>query len=281
MAAVSINSTIRLSSGYNIPILGLGVYQNYTTRESVLESFRAGYRHIDSAQVYRNEAHVGEAFRDSGLSREEVFITTKCISRNHGYEATLIGVDKSLQAFGVDYIDLFLIHDPFSGKTKRLDTYRALQECRQAGKIRSVGVSNYNIAHLQELLDAGYEAPSVNQVELHPFCQQRPLVEYCVAHDIAIEAYSPLVRGKEHALDNEEIALISAKHGKEAAQVLLRWSLQKGYIFLPKSATPSRIISNAKIFDFALDAEDMTKLDDLDRASDGSVTWSKACLESP
>lgn len=149
-----------------MPMLGFGVYQNYTTRESVLEALRAGYRHIDSAQAYRNEAHVGRALTESGFKREEVFVTTKCINKTHGYKSTLEGVDASLRRFGFDYIDLFLIHDPMSGSERRLQTYKALQDARRQGKVRSVGVSNYGVHHLEEIKNAGLEMPAVNQIEV-------------------------------------------------------------------------------------------------------------------
>ncbi|KAG1745434.1 NADP-dependent oxidoreductase domain-containing protein [Suillus paluster] len=245
-----------------MPLLGFGVYQNYDARSSVLEAFRAGYRHVDSAQVYRNEPAVGEAVRDSGIDRSEFFITTKCVSRHHGYESTLKGVDASLAKFGFDYIDLFLIHDPYSGTERRLATYRALQDARKAGKIRSVGVSNYGINHLQEIVDAKYDMPAVNQIELHPFCQQRPIVDYCREHSIVVQAYCPIIRGQ---MDHPIIQMI--------AQNLLRWSLQKGFVPLPKSATPERIRSNTQLYDFELEPEEMVQLDGLDRGKEGSISW--------
>jgi len=254
-----------------MPLIGLGVYQNYDTAASCVEAFKAGYRHIDSAQVYRNEAHVGEAVRESGVPREELFLTTKCVSKTHGYESTLTGVDASLQKFGLDYLDLFLIHDPFSGKVRRLDTYRALLECQKAGKLRSIGVSNYGIKHLQEILDCDLEMPSVNQIELHPFCQQKDIVNYCQEHSIFVQAYSPLVRAKR--MDNPVIIRLAEKHDQDPAQILIRWSLQKGFSPLPKSANPDRIRSNILVYDFHLDDEDMAALDALDQGKNGAVTW--------
>ncbi|KAI0930646.1 hypothetical protein AcW1_003614 [Taiwanofungus camphoratus] len=270
MSILSIKSAIRLSSGYDMPLLGFGVYQNYTTKESVLEAFKVGYRHIDSAQAYRNEAQVGSAVKESGLDREDVFITTKCINKTHGYESTLHGVDASLSTFGFDYIDLFLIHDPMSGPERRLQTYKALQESRKAGKIRSVGVSNYDVKHLEEIKNAGYEMPSVNQIELHPLCQQKPIVSYCREHSIVIQAYCPILRG---AMVHPVIVALAEKHRRDPAQVLLRWSLQKGFVPLPKSATPSRIRSNTLLYDFSLDDEDMAQLDSLDKGKDGAISW--------
>ncbi|KAH9920103.1 Aldo/keto reductase [Fomitopsis serialis] len=287
----SLQSTVRLSSGYDMPLLGFGVYQNYNTKDSVIEALEAGYRHIDTAQAYRNEAHVGAAVKASGMPRGEIFVTTKCTNKTHGYESTLSGVDASLQRFEFDYIDLFLIHDPMSGHERRLETYKALQNARAAGKIRTVGVSNYGIKHLEEIAEAGYEMPAVNQIELHPFCQQKPIVEYCRGHSIVIQAYCPILRGN---MDHPTITEISRKHQRDPAQVLLRWSLQKGLAFpfrawqcdisaekqlffrfvpLPKSATPARIRSNALLYDFVLDDTDMAKLDALDRGKEGSISW--------
>jgi len=276
MSGLSLNTTLRLSSGWTMPLLGFGVYQNYTTKESVLEAFKAGYRHVDSAQVYRNEMAVGAAVRESGLEREDVFITSKCVSTSHGFESTLKGVDVSLEKFGFDYIDLFLIHDPFSGTERRLATYRALQEAKKSGKIRSVGVSNYGVKHLEEIRNAGLEMPSVNQIELHPLCQQRPIVSYCREHSIVVQAYCPIIRGK---IDHEVIKAVAAKFNRDPAHILLRWSLQHGFVPLPKSATPARIHSNTQLYDFELDEGDMEKLDGLDRGKDGSISWNPVDAE--
>ncbi|KAF5380620.1 hypothetical protein D9615_004546 [Tricholomella constricta] len=276
MSSLTLASTTKLSSGHLMPLLGFGVYQNYTTRDSVLEAIKAGYRHVDSAQAYRNEAAVGEAVRDSGLPRQDLFITTKCISKLHGYESTLKGVDDSLARFKFDYIDLFLIHDPYSGTDRRLATYKALQEAKAAGKIRTVGVSNYGVKHLEEIRNAGFPMPSVNQIELHPLCQQRPIVSYCRKHSIVVQAYCPIMRGK---LDHPTIRELATKqrsrsqYGRDPAQILLRWSLQKGFVPLPKSATPARIYSNTQLYDFILSEESMVMLDALDRGKAGAISW--------
>ncbi|KAF9814581.1 hypothetical protein IEO21_05039 [Rhodonia placenta] len=251
-----------------MPRLGFGVYQNYTTTESVREALRVGYR-----LAYRNEAHVGAAWKGSDLPREEVFLTTKCINKTHGYESTLKGVDVSLERFGVEYIDLFLIHDPMSGRDRRLQTYKALQDARRAGKIRSIGVSNYGVHHLEEIRAAGYTMPSVNQIEvchLHPFCQQKAIVSYCSAHSIVVQAYCPILRGK---MDHPVILELAERYHKEAAQILLRWSLQKGFVPLPKSATPERIRSNIQLYDFSLDDDAMTRLNALDKGKEGALSW--------
>ncbi|PIL34131.1 hypothetical protein GSI_03842 [Ganoderma sinense ZZ0214-1] len=273
---LTLKSTIRLPTGYDMPLLGFGVYQNYTTHASVSEAFRAGYRHVDSAQVYRNEAEVGTALRASGLRREEVSLTTKCISKTHGYNTTAQAVDVSLERFGVEYIDLFLIHDPHRGKDLRIETYRALLDAQKAGKIRTVGVSNFGIKHLEEIREAGLQTPAVNQIEVHPFCQQRPIVAYCREHGIIVQAYSPLIRGQ---LDHPAFARLVEKHKRDPAQILLRWSLQKGYVPLPKSATPARIHSNTNLYDFSLDREDMELLDALDKGKAGAVTWNPVDVE--
>ncbi|KAJ6594054.1 NADP-dependent oxidoreductase domain-containing protein [Mycena capillaripes] len=253
-----------------MPLLGFGVYQNYDAKPSVLEALKAGYRHVDSAQVYRNEDAVGAAIQESGLQRKELFITTKCVSKTHGYESTLKGVETSLAKFKLDYIDLFLIHDPYSGTERRLATYKALLEAKAAGHIRSVGVSNYGVHHLEELKSHNFEMPTVNQIELHPLCQQRPIVEYCKANSIVVQAYCPIIRGK---MDNDVITKIASKHNRDPAQILLRWSLQKGFVPLPKSATPSRIHSNAQLYDFELSEEEMFSLDALDRGKEGAISW--------
>ncbi|OBZ67085.1 hypothetical protein A0H81_12942 [Grifola frondosa] len=239
-----------------MPLLGFGVYQNYTTHDSVLEAFKAGYRHVDSAQAYKNEAHVGSAVRESGLDREDVFITTKCISKTHGYESTLRAVDISLERFGFKYIDLYLIHDPFSGSERRLQTYRALQEARKAGKIRSVGVSNFDITR---------------QIWISCIHSANKSPSYRIAKKIlVVQAYCPLIRGN---LGHPIITQVAEKHKRDPAQVLLRWSLQRGFVPLPKSATPARIHSNTMLYDFELDAEDMQRLDGLDKGKEGAVSW--------
>ncbi|KAF8973083.1 NADP-dependent oxidoreductase domain-containing protein [Flammula alnicola] len=267
---LTINSTVKLSSGYEMPRLGFGVYQNTDATPSAIEAFKAGYRHVDSAQVYRNEAQVAQAVRAAGINRGDVFITTKCVSKTHGYESTKKGVDESLAKMKFDYIDLFLIHDPLSGTERRLETYRALLEAKAAGKIRTVGVSNYNVKHMEEIKAKGWEMPAVNQIELQPFCQQKEIVKYCKENNIVVQAYCPIVRGK---MDHPVIQEVAAKHGRDPAQILIRWSLQHGYVPLPKSATPSRIHSNAQVYDFELDEEDMQKLDALDRGKAGQVSW--------
>ncbi|EIN09065.1 Aldo/keto reductase [Punctularia strigosozonata HHB-11173 SS5] len=271
MASFSLTTTVKLSSGYEMPTLGLGVYQNDDCVPACLAALKHGYRHIDSARMYRNEAQVGQAVRQSGVPREEIFVTTKVYDPEHGYESTKRAVQSSLSNFRFDYIDLYLIHSPLSGKERRLETYRALLDLKKEGKIRTVGVSNYGPKHLDEIKAAGLEAPSVNQVELHPFCQQKPIVEYCEKHGIVVQAYSPLVRAKR--MDNPILGELSKKYKKDPAQILIRWSLQHNLVVLPKSSQPSRVVSNAEVFDFNIDKDDLEKLDALDQGSKGAVTW--------
>jgi len=221
--------------------------------------------------MYRNEDAVGKAVRESGLKREDVFVTTKCASKSHGYEKTLAGVDASLAKFSFNYVDLFLIHDPLSGPVKRLETYKALLESRDKGKIRSVGVSNFGVKHLEQIREAGFEAPTVNQVELHPWCQQKDIAEYCKKNGIVVQAYCPLVRGNKW--EDPVLVGLTKKHNTSAAQVLIRWSLQKGYVPLPKSTHEERIVANADVYSFELSGDDMASLDALDQGADGAISW--------
>ncbi|GJJ06676.1 hypothetical protein Clacol_000871 [Clathrus columnatus] len=227
--------------------------------------------HIDTAKMYGNEKSVGDAVRESGLKREDVFITSKISSgHGHSYQNALATVDESLRNFGFDYVDLYLIHDPRSGKESRLEAYRGLLEAKKQGKVRSVGVSNFSVKHLEELKESGLEQPEVNQIELHPFCQQKPIVDYCRKYGIVIQAYCPLIRGK---FDEPILQNVAKKHSKDVAQVLVRWSLQKGYIPLPKSSQPARIKSNADAYNFVLSDEDMEAIDSLDIGDSGAVSW--------
>ncbi|EJD41247.1 Aldo/keto reductase [Auricularia subglabra TFB-10046 SS5] len=266
-----------------MPVLGLGVYKNEDPTEACAAAFRAGYRHVDSAKMYGNEAHVGRALRASGIPRSEVFITSKAFNKFHGYESTLAAVDESLTALGMppdsSYYDLYLIHDPKSGKEKRLQTWKALVECHKAGKLRSIGVSNYGPRHLDEIVEAGLELPSVNQVELHPFCQQKEIVEWCRKHGVLVQAYCPVIRMVPDKVEHPTVVKIAKKHSKKPTQVLIRWSLQKGYVPLPKSTHEDRIIENANVFDFELDEGDTQELDALDQGAAGAIAWNPVDAE--
>ncbi|KAL5481166.1 hypothetical protein ACEPAI_10107 [Sanghuangporus weigelae] len=266
----TLQSKVKLLSGYEMPVLGLGVYQNHDCFPACEAALKHGYKMIDTAQMYRNEADVGRAIKESGVPREDIFITTKIIQGSHGYESALSVVEESLAKLGVSYIDLYLIHSPISGKDKRLDAYRGLLQKRDEGKIKSVGVSNYGVHHLEELREAGLETPSVNQVELHPFCQQKDIVEYCIERGIIIQAYCPLVRGDFSSPVLQEVA---KNTNKNPAQVLVRWSLQRGFVPLPKSSNPDRVISNADVFGFFIPESSMAELNALDKGSAGAISW--------
>jgi len=227
-------------------------------------------RHIDSARAYRNEAQVGDAVRESGIPREDVFITSKINRISGGYQSCLDDIDDSLKTFGFDYLDLFLIHSAYGGKTVRLEAWKALLAAKKAGKLRSVGVSNYNVKHLEEISGAGLELPSVNQIELHPFCQQKTIVDYCRSRGIIIQAYTPLIRGQ---FENPVLQELSQKYGKDPAQILIRWSLHHSFVPLPKSQNLDRVRSNIDVFDFEMSREDVQRLDELDCGKDGAVTW--------
>ena len=260
---VSIRSTVTLRGGVEMPMLGLGVWQTPAgddTRNAVTWALAAGYRLVDTARAYRNEADVGAAVRASGIPRREVFVTTKLWNSDHGYDRALHAIDKSLATLGLEQVDLYLVHWPVEGL--RHDTWRAMERILAEGKARAIGVSNYTIRHLDELLSRAKEPPSVNQVELNPFLHQRALLEHCRRHGIQLEAYGPLVRG--HRMDHPVLVRVARKHGRTPAQVLLRWGLQHDLVVIPKSVREERIRENADLYRFALDAEDLVALDALD-----------------
>lgn len=246
-----------------IPILGLGVYQSRPgseTYNSVLTALKLGYRHIDTAALYANEADVGRAVRDSKIARSEIFVTTKLWNSDHGYDQARKAFDSSLSRLGLDYIDLYLLHWPV--ERKRLDSWRALLELRREGRARSIGVSNFMIPHLRELIDASGETPAVNQVELSPFLCQKELRNFCNDLRIIVEAYSPLTRGR--MLGHPVILQLASRLQRTPAQIMLRWSIEHGCVVLPKSVTTKRIEENFRVFDFTLTAKDMVLLDSLD-----------------
>ncbi|MBD3317097.1 MAG: aldo/keto reductase [Chitinivibrionales bacterium] len=252
-----------LNNGVEMPRLGLGVFKaeyGEETRRAVRWALEAGYRHIDTAKVYGNEPSVGEAVVESGIPRDQVFITTKVWNNDQGYDKTLKAYEASLKRLGMDYIDLYLIHWPVKGK--RLDTWRALERLLKEGRCRAVGVSNFMPHHMNELLDKSETVPAVNQVEFSPFMYRKELLELCRSVGTVLEAYSPLTRGRR--LDDPTIGAIAAKHGKTAAQVIIRWVLQHKVIVIPKSVHKERIEENADVFDFELSTEEMVTLDGLD-----------------
>jgi diketogulonate reductase-like aldo/keto reductase len=246
-----------------MPRLGLGVWK-VTEEEQLIQAvhaaIEAGYRSIDTATIYGNEAAVGEAIRTSGINRDELFITTKVWNSDQGYESTLAAFDASLDKLGVESLDLYLIHWPVKGKYK--DTWRALEKLYADGRIRAIGVSNFHEHHLVDLLKDATVVPMVNQVELHPRLSQVSLRKFCRDNGIQIEAWSPLMQGGE-LLNLPLLQEIGASHGKTAAQSVLRWQIQHGIVTIPKSVTPSRIQENAQLFDFELTSAEMEAIDAL------------------
>ncbi|MGF7534197.1 glyoxal/methylglyoxal reductase [Bacillus mexicanus] len=260
----SLKDTVKLHNGVEMPWFGLGVFKvenGSEATESVKAAIKNGYRSIDTAAVYQNEEGVGIGIKESGVAREELFITSKVWNEDQGYEKTLAAFEKSLERLQLDYLDLYLIHWP--GKDKYKDTWRALEKLYKDGKIRAIGVSNFQVHHLEELLKDAEIKPMVNQVEFHPRLTQKEVRDYCKANGIQMEAWSPLMQGQ--LLDNEVIAQIAEKHNKSVAQVILRWDLQHEVITIPKSIKEHRIIENADIFDFELSQEDMDKIDALNK----------------
>jgi diketogulonate reductase-like aldo/keto reductase len=257
-----LDSPVRtLHNGVSIPLLGLGVFRaGGATREAVLAALAAGYRHVDTARIYRNEADVGAALRESGLPRRDVFVTTKLWNDDQGEEATLRACEASLMDLGLDYVDLYLVHWPVP--ERRRASWRSMERLLREGRCRAIGVSNYMVRHLDELVRDGGVVPAVNQIELHPFLQQRAVVARCEALGIAVEAYSPLTKGRR--LDDPRLAEIARELGRSSAQVLLRWSLQKGYVVVAKSANAERIRENAEALGLQLDDGQMARLDALE-----------------
>ncbi|MFJ5622614.1 aldo/keto reductase [Peribacillus loiseleuriae] len=258
----NIVETITLHNGVEIPQLGFGVFKvenGSQTVESVKKALAVGYRSIDTAAIYKNEEGVGQAIKESGIPREELFITSKVWNTDQGYESTLQAYEASLERLGLDYLDLYLIHWP--GQDKYIETWKALETLYKEGRVRAIGVSNFHIHHLEDLLANTDIKPVVNQIELHPRLSQLEIREFCKKHEIKVEAWGPL--GQGHLLDEPTINHLAKKHNKSAAQVLIRWHLQHGTIAIPKSITPSRIESNAQVFDFELSLDEMNKIDAL------------------
>jgi diketogulonate reductase-like aldo/keto reductase len=256
-------ATFPLNQGGNIPQLGLGVWQaprGNVTRAAVASALRLGYRHIDTARIYGNEADVGAAVRDSDVPRAEVFVTTKLWNDDQGFDAALRAFDASLSRLGLDYVDLYLLHWPVPGK--RLDSWRALERIQADGRARAIGVSNFLVPHLRELLASCNVPPAVDQIELTPFLQRRETVALCKQQGIVVEAYSPLTRGVR--LGHPTLQQVASRLERSPAQVLLRWGIQQGVVVLPKSTQPDRIAENAQVFDFELDAEALAELEGLE-----------------
>jgi diketogulonate reductase-like aldo/keto reductase len=260
---LTLQSTVKLNNGIEMPRLGLGTFQSERgseTRSAVRWALEAGYRHIDTAAIYGNEADVGAAIRESGIPREEIFITTKLWNGSQRYDAALRAYDESVRLLGVEQVDLYLVHWPI--RETRKEAWRALLRLYEEGRVRAIGVSNYTVRHLNELLADSPLVPAVNQFEVHAFNTRLELVGFCQQAGIVAESYSPLSRGAK--LNDPRLAAVARRYEKTPAQVLIRWVLQHGMVVIPKSVRRERILENADVFDFEISAQDLRELDGLD-----------------
>lgn len=283
-------TNITLNNGVTMPALGLGVFQNppQETTSAVEAALATGYRHIDTAAAYGNERQVGEAVRSSGVDRSEVFLETKIWISDYGYEQTLHGFDKSARKLGVDQVDLLILHQALPSEfDKTLQAYRALETLLTDGKVRAIGVSNFMVDHLTQLLDRAQVVPAVNQIEVHPYFQQPDVQAFGAQHGIVTQAWSPIggitfYRDGSHGstLQDPAIGEIAQAHGKTPAQVMLRWHLQRGRSVIPKSTRPARIAENFDVFDFTLDDPQLAAIDALDTGRRGGPDPSDITLEA-
>lgn len=262
--SISLETTVPLHAGIDIPLLGFGVYRvpdGDAVENAVASALALGYRHIDTAALYRNERGVGRAIAASGIDRSDLFVTTKLWNSNQGYESTLAAIDKSLGKLGLEYVDLYLVHWPKPEHTA--GTWRAMEEIQRSGRARAIGVSNFLPSHLDQLAETATVLPSINQIEFHPHLQSPELVAYCDDHHIVLEAWSPLKAGQ--IIDDPELQAIADVHGVTVPQVVLRWMLQRGIVTIPKSVTPSRIAQNADLYGFELSPDEITTINAMDR----------------
>ena len=252
---------VKMQNGVDIPWMGAGVFKvdNTITAQVVMDAIDEGYRLIDTAAAYANEAGVGDGIRQSRVKREEIFVTTKLANHQQGYDSTLTSFDESLRQMGLDYVDLYLIHWPIPSKDKYIETWRAFEQIYKSGRTRAIGVSNFKEEHLQRVIDTCEIVPMLNQVEYHPYLVQDELAQYMRKHNILLQAWSPLAKGQ--ALSDPEIISIAQKHKKAPVQVVLRWAMQKGILVIPKTTSKARMADNANIFDFALSEEDIFAID--------------------
>ncbi|MCD7035189.1 aldo/keto reductase [Metabacillus sp. GX 13764] len=260
----SLQDKTTLHNGVKMPWFGLGVWKAENGDEvanAVKTAIQSGYLSIDTAAAYKNEDGVGRGIKESGANREDLFITTKVWNADQGYDSTLAAFDESMKKLGLDYLDLYLIHWPVEGKYK--DTWKAMEKLYKDGKVKAIGVCNFQIHHLKDLMEEAEVAPMVNQVEYHPQLAQKDLLQFCKDNQIQLEAWSPLMQGK--LLDNPVLQEIATKHSKSTAHVILRWDLQNGVVTIPKSVKEHRIKGNAEVFDFELSREDMEKIDSLNK----------------
>ncbi|HET6924710.1 MAG TPA: aldo/keto reductase [Candidatus Saccharimonadales bacterium] len=255
---------VTLNNGVKMPQLGLGVWQasNDEAEAAVRWALEAGYRLIDTAAAYGNEAGVGRAIGSSGIPREELFITTKLWNADHGYDEALRAFDKSMNELGLDYLDLYLIHWPVPAKSQYKEAWQAFEKLHEDKRIRAIGVSNFLPEHLDDLITNTRLTPAVNQIELHPYLQQHETRDFCAQHEIQIESWSPIGRGGD-LLQDPVLKPIAETHGKSTAQVIIRWHLQHGFVVIPKSVHQERIIENFDVFDFELSAEEMQVMNDM------------------
>ncbi|MDE1172139.1 MAG: aldo/keto reductase [Parvibaculaceae bacterium] len=261
---------INFNDGHAIPQVGLGVWQtpNDVAVTAVKTAIDGGYRHIDTAAIYENEKGVGEGIRAANIARGDLFVTTKLWNADQGFDSALKAADESLKRLGLDYLDLYLIHWPAPKKGLYVDSWKALVRLKEEGRVRSIGVSNFEVDHLDRIIGETGVTPVLNQIELHPNFQQRALRDAHAARGIATESWSPLGQGKQ--LSDPVIASIGKKHGRTPAQVIIRWHIENGLIVIPKSVTPSRIIENFDVFGFSLDEADLAAIAKLDNA-DGRI----------
>ena len=257
---------VTLNNGVKMPQLGFGVWQveDSQATAAVSKALELGYRSIDTAMIYRNEHGVGKAIQESSIPREDLFITTKVWNNDQGMENTLCAYEKSLERLGLDYVDLYLIHWPTPEYDRYVNTYKALEKLYQEGRVRAIGICNFDIVHLERILTECDIKPVLNQIECHPYFTQTEMKDFCAKHDIFVEAWSPLEQGGT-VLQDSVILKIAEAHGKSPAQTILRWHLQNNTIVIPKSVTPSRIEENLNVFDFVLTQNEMEEIDQLNR----------------
>ena len=261
-----LTSCTTLNNGVKMPWIGFGVFQVNDGDEvigAVRSALETGYRHIDTAAAYKNERGVGKAIAESGIPREDLFVTSKLWNTDQGYDSTLRAFDDSLERLGFDYLDLYLIHWPLPMKGLYKDTWKAFEKLHKDGRVRAIGVSNFQPGHLEDLIANSEIVPAVNQVEFHPRLTQEPVREFCSKHGIQVEAWSPLMQAR--LIDDPTLSRIAEAHGKTTAQVIIRWDLQHGVVTIPKSVTPERIAENSRVFDFELSEEEMKEIDVLNR----------------
>ena len=262
--SISLESTVPLHGSIDIPLLGFGVYKvkdGDAVEDAITVALSCGYRHLDTAALYRNERGVGRAIAASGINRSDLFVTTKLWNSDQGYESTLAAIDRSLGKLGLDYVDLYLVHWPKPEHTE--GTWRAMEEIQRSGKARAIGVSNFLTNHLDQLAETATVMPSINQVEFHPHLQSPELITYCDDHNIVLEAWSPLKHGE--IIGDPSLQAIADAHGVTIPQVVLRWMLQRGIVAIPKSVTPSRIAENAALYGFELSPNEIALINTMDR----------------